>query len=491
MRKTAHMFQGCRATLALAACLTLAAASASAQSFENIFGPTTTSDQGARRVAPVEVCADGGFIAVGTTGVGTATANVYLVRTKDNGNPIWELTYDIGPGGNDRGQAVAEAKDGSGFIIVGTTRLGASTDDVLLLKVKCDGNPVWARAYVSGLPKAGFDVVEARSGDSAFGTRRGDILVAGYHANPAGNRDAFLMRTRADGSLIWNHRYDVNNAMEFLRGLTEARPIGPTTTGDVVAVGQFAAPGATTQGYALRVSGNTGLFVAAPHGGAVHGGPDREGYESVVELRNPAGAAASLVMAGFANSAATASDLLLTSTTANPAVVVTARRIGDGAGGALGDEAALDLHETRNAFPFYPGGSLALTGRVGRPGTAAADAFLLVADPSSLKPIMPGYLYGDHADRQDWGVSVSDHPRGFVIAGFSRSDFEGVGDPLDLYLIGTDENGKTGCVEEWDPPHDSVQFPVARVMPQAVRVVDPVQREVRVERIDTAFRKCP
>jgi len=260
MSKTAFGFQGRGALAAVG--LTLAAASASAQSFENVFGPPATSEQGARRVAAVEACPNGGFIAVGTTGVGTASADVYLVRTREDGSPLWELTYDVGPGGNDRGQAVAEARDGSGFIVVGTTRLGASTDDVLLLKVKCDGSPAWARAYVSALPKAGFDVVEAQSGDSAFGTRRGDILVAGYHANPAGNRDAFLMRTRANGAVIWNHRYDVNNAMEILRGLTEARPTGATTTGDVVAVGQFAAPGAATQGYALRVSGNTGLVVA-------------------------------------------------------------------------------------------------------------------------------------------------------------------------------------------------------------------------------------
>ena len=40
-----------------------------------------------------------GFIAVGTTGVGTAGADVYLVRTRDDGSPLWELTYDVGPGG--------------------------------------------------------------------------------------------------------------------------------------------------------------------------------------------------------------------------------------------------------------------------------------------------------------------------------------------------------------------------------------------------------
>jgi hypothetical protein len=473
-----------------AALLSSFAVGASAQSFENIFGPAATVDQGARRVTPVEVCPDRGFIAVGTTGVGTA-ADVYLVRTKDDGSAVWELTYDLGPGGNDRGTALAEAKDGSGFIIAGTTRLGAGTDDVLLLKVKCDGTPVWANAYVNGLPKAGFDVVEAQTGDPFVGTSRGDILVAGYHANPPGNRDAFLMRTRADGTLIWDRRYDVNNATELFRGLTEARPSGGTSAGDVVAVGQFAAPGATLQAYAVRVSGNTGLIVAAPHAAAVHGGPDRKGYESVVELRNTAATAAFLVMAGSSNSTATASDVLVTRTGANPAAVVGSRRIGAPGTTALGEEAALDVYETRNAMPFYPAGSLALTGRVGRPGTVAADAFLLVADPGSLKPLATGYLYGDHADRRDWGVSVADHRDGFVIAGFSDSDFEGVGDPRDLYLIGTDMNGKTGCAEPWEPPHVVVQLPVTPVFPQTARGVDPVRREIKVERIDTPFQKCP
>jgi hypothetical protein len=494
MKRNAYPSLTRRAILALAATgLAWTAAHVSAQPFENVFGPIATSDQGARRVSAVEACPDGGFIAVGTTGVGTATANVYLVRTKESGSPFWELSYDIGPGGNDRGQAVAEARDGSGFIVVGTTRLGASTDDVLLLKVDCDGRPQWSRAYMNGLPKAGFDVVEARTGDPAFGTRPGDILVAGYHANPAGNRDAFLMRTRSDGSLIWNHRYDVSNASELLRGLTEARPQGAgTTTGDVAAVGTFVAAGAgNSQAYALRVNGNTGLFSTGLHVGAVHGGPDREGYESVVEIGNPAGAAPFLVMAGSAVSAATASDILITRTASNPAIVVTARRIGDPAGTPLGDEAALDLHETKNAFPLYPAGSLALTGRVGRPGTVGTDAFLLVTEPSSLKPLAPGFVYGDHRDLQDWGVSVADYPRGFVISGFSRSDFQGVGDPLDLYLVGTDDNGKTGCADSFEPHHDVVQFPVARVFPQATRMVDPVRREVRVERLDTVYEACP
>ena len=106
-------------------------------------------------------------------------------------------------------------------------------------------------------------------------------------------------------------------------------------------------------------------------------------------------------MAGTAGSAATASDLFVVRTGASPAAFAGARRIGEPAADPLGEEAALDLHRTRNALPLYPAGSLALTGRVGRPGTVAADAFLLVLDPVTLKPITPGFLYGDHDARRD------------------------------------------------------------------------------------------
>src|SRR5688500_5133604 len=63
----------------------LAAGSAAAQPFEYVFGEKSTVETGARRVKPVEVCPDGGFIAVGTTANSPAPNDAYLVRTKEDG----------------------------------------------------------------------------------------------------------------------------------------------------------------------------------------------------------------------------------------------------------------------------------------------------------------------------------------------------------------------------------------------------------------------
>lgn len=492
MNQNVFAFIGRRAAT-LAALSFLAPVGLFAQTFETVYGPPTTVEQGARRVKPVEFCPDEGFIAVGTTASAASPYDAYLVRTRPDGSTVWELSYDIGPGGNDRGNALAEARDGSGFILVGTTRASATAPDhVFLVKVGCDGSVVWAQTYLSGGTEAGLDVVEAQSGDRAFGTRRGDLLVAGFASNAAGNRDGLLFRARGvDGSLIWNHRYDYNGATEVFRGLTEGRGTSGSPTGDVVAAGVFFAPGVpTARGYVVRADGNTGLIGPAPQNAVIYGTADPQSFESVVELRNLAGVAPFLVMAGATSSPGQASDVLLTRTGIDPFALVTSRRIGDVATAPLGEEAALDLHEVTNPLSLASPGQLALTGRAGRPGTAAADAFLLIADPGSLKPAAPGRLFGDHADRRDWGVSVSDHRRGFVIAGFSDSDFEGVGDRRDLYLIGTDDGGKTDCVKEWEPPSEEQDPSVRRVFPQTVRFLDPVRRDVKVERLDSPFPAC-
>src|SRR5687767_3527884 len=136
--------------LALAAAsLSLPVPRASAQTFESVFGPPATVEQGARRVTPVRACPGGGFIAVGTASMNTASSNVYVVRTRPDGTRVFELTYDLGPNTLDQGVALAEAGDGSGFVIAGTTRLLAAgaTDDILLLKITCGGAPLWASAY--------------------------------------------------------------------------------------------------------------------------------------------------------------------------------------------------------------------------------------------------------------------------------------------------------------------------------------------------------
>ncbi|HEY2944280.1 MAG TPA: hypothetical protein VGN09_17735 [Vicinamibacteria bacterium] len=478
--------------------LCLVAATVSAQPFEDVFGPVGASDQGARRVTPVSACpgaTGGGFIAVGTTVAPGTVPDVLVVRTDATGATLWERTYDIGPGRADYGQALAEAKDGSGFVITGLSAGPGTGLDVLLMKIDCAGVPLWARTYFgpAALSEAGFDVVEARTGTATLGTRPGDILVAGLAINPAnGTRDSVLMRTRSDGTMIWNQRYNISTAHEFFRALTEASPTpGTGATGDVVGVGLFAF-GTTVWGYAVRVNGNTGLIGAAPQGAAVYGGVDVESFESVVELQ-AAPLAGNLVMVGSTRSPATASDIWAVRTGPSPAALLAQRRIGVPATAPLGEEVALDVNELTNPLAIAPPGRLALTGHAGRPGTTADDAFLLVVDQASLAPLGTGRLFGDHAGLRDWGVSVHDHATGFIIAGFSESNLEGSAppDPRDLYLINTDPSGRTRCSRDWDVPSLATQFRVVAIPQPAIPFLQTLQQPVTSVLRDTRIPVCP
>jgi hypothetical protein len=337
-------------------------------------------------------------------------------------------------------------------------------------------------------------VVEARTGTPSLGTNRGDILVAGITINPVnGTRDSLLMRTDAAGTLIWNQRYNIGTVHEMFRALTEARPTsGATGTGDVVAVGQLAV-GTLVQGYAVRVDGNTGLIGPAPQGAAMYGGPDQEGFESVVELQT-APFAGNLVMVGATRSAANAADIWAVRTAPAISTVFVQRRLGAAATDPLGEEVALDVNEVTNPMPLFAAGRLALTGHAGRPGTPADDAFLLVLGQGSLAPLPgSGELFGDHGARRDWGVSIEDHPKGFIIAGFSDSNLEGASpaDVRDLYLVNTDAAGQTTCSKDWSVPHVLTQFPADPIPQIPTRFLLPSPQHVSSERRDTRIRVCP
>jgi hypothetical protein len=106
---------------------------------------------------------------------------------------------------------------------------------------------------------------------------------------------------------------------------------------------------------------------------------------------------------------------------------------------------------------------------------------------------MTGRLYGDHAGGREWASSVFDHVGGFLLAGLSESNFEGLvpPDPRDLYLIETDGMGHTSCDLAWDPPHVESPFPVERIRPVATAFLQPVARLVRSTRMDTGYQNCP
>lgn len=480
--------------------LLLGALPAAAQPFEAIYGPASSADQGARRVKPVSLCTGGGFIAVGTRNTGAASSQVYVVRTDSAGVSIWEYVYDLGSGSQDEGRALAELSDGSGFVILGNNFSGASWQTALM-KINCSGTVVWTNIYrwPAFAPSIrGLDLIETRHGDSAQGTAPGDLAVAGYSTS-GGNDDAFLLRTRSNGTPIWNRAYKLSGQERF-NALTEATPSYGAPAGDFVAAGSLTV-GTDSQALVARVNGNNGLFGGPNRCFSNYGNADdAQTFFSVIELQT-APYAGHLAFAGLTNGAAYSDDIYLLRTQANPCTPATQARLGDqNQPSQIDREVALDLREV--LWPLAsaglpPVGSLMLTGDVADVPFTTADVPLVAVQPGNFN-LLFGRIFGSQLPRTEVAFSLERIPtapdgtiHGYVMAGFSTSDREGAGDPRDLYLVATDGNLDTACNSLYQPKLTSLPWPVTYNDPTTYQPATSSGISTTRSLLDTDFPVCP
>ena len=143
---------------------------------------------------------DGGFALAGYTASVTNGDDFWLVKTDANGNMQWNQTY----GGVDKERAFAliETSDG-GFALAGETRtFGAGGYDFWLVKTDANGNMLWNRAYGGANLDIAFSLIE---------TSDGGYVLAGYaETEPFGNEyttDGWIVKTDASGNMQWNKTY--------------------------------------------------------------------------------------------------------------------------------------------------------------------------------------------------------------------------------------------------------------------------------------------
>ncbi len=122
---------------------------------------------------------------------------IFLIKTDANGNIQWAKTY----GGTDWDEAysVQQTSDG-GYIVAGRTwSFGAGGVDIFLIKTDANGNVIWAKTY-GGTDEDGASSVQQ--------TSDGGYIVAGYTASfGAGYDDIFLIKTDANGNVQWAKTY--------------------------------------------------------------------------------------------------------------------------------------------------------------------------------------------------------------------------------------------------------------------------------------------
>jgi hypothetical protein len=169
----------------------------------------------------VQQTSDGGYIVAGnTSSFGAGAVDIFLIKTDANGNMQWAKTY----GGiyTDSATSVQQTSDG-GYIVAGATwSFGAGNGDFFLIKTDANGNIIWAKTYGG----TSYDLAT-----SVQQTSDGGYIVAGSTESfGAGSRDIFLIKTDANGNVIWAKTYGGTN-------LDSATSVQQTSGGGYIVAG--------------------------------------------------------------------------------------------------------------------------------------------------------------------------------------------------------------------------------------------------------------
>ena len=160
--------------------------------FERTYGGSDWDDG-----SSVQQTSDGGYIIAGYTKSFGAGGDVYLIKTDANGNLLWQKTY--GGSGYDDGTSVKQTSDGGDIIAGWTESFGVGGRNVYLIKTDANGNLLWQKTYGGSDYDWVFSVQQ---------TSDGGYIIAGLTESfGAGGRDVYLIKTDADGNLLWQKTY--------------------------------------------------------------------------------------------------------------------------------------------------------------------------------------------------------------------------------------------------------------------------------------------
>lgn len=152
----------------------------------------------------VQQTSDGGFIIAGQFGRagGFTSGDLWLIRTNAAGDTLWTKIYG-GPG-IDQGNSVQQTSD-DGYVVAGyTTSIDGADRDAWLIRTDADGDTLWTRT------------LGGSSTDQANGVQQtsdGGFIVAGTTRSfGAGATDVWLIRTDANGDTLWTKTYGVSSS---------------------------------------------------------------------------------------------------------------------------------------------------------------------------------------------------------------------------------------------------------------------------------------
>jgi len=140
---------------------------------------------------------DDGYIIAGITYAYT-NGDAYVIKTDSLGDTLW--TRHFGGPSYDYATDIIQARDSSGYVIIGSTdSYGAGNTDLYCLKISLNGGLVWSKT---------FGGVEFDVGSSIAQTLDGGYIITGNtYSYGNGGSDVYLIKTNATGDTIWTRTY--------------------------------------------------------------------------------------------------------------------------------------------------------------------------------------------------------------------------------------------------------------------------------------------
>jgi predicted Rdx family selenoprotein len=138
----------------------------------------------------VQQTGDGGYIVVGSTIPTSGDSGVWMIKTDNKGNMVWDKKYEGG-----YGHSVKQTSDG-GYIIEGAKDSPDNTD-IWLIKTDEDGDIVWEKTFGDNSVELSYDVEQ---------TNDGGYIVTGFKGIP-GNTEGWLLKIDESGELEWYSTY--------------------------------------------------------------------------------------------------------------------------------------------------------------------------------------------------------------------------------------------------------------------------------------------
>jgi len=153
---------------------------------------------GAEDAYGVVATTDGGFVFTGASSSGEAQfVDLYLVKVDADGGVVWEELF--GNTATDEGKSLVATSDG-GFVAAGVSDSFGSDDNFYLVKADSEGGFVWEKSF--GMAEATEEAL------AVIATSDGGFLLVGYR-DPVGSvqADVYVVKTDADGNLVWEETY--------------------------------------------------------------------------------------------------------------------------------------------------------------------------------------------------------------------------------------------------------------------------------------------